>query len=234
MNDFLSIASHELKTPVTVLLANTQLRLRRARQDTQMKGPAREIQMLETTERQIQRLNRLLNDLVDVTRIRANKLRLTSSPIDIAQLAADVIDEQRLAHPERALLFDQPSEPLVLEIDADRIGQVLTNYLTNALKYSEADQPVEVRLLHDAHQVRVEVHDHGQGIPAEQLPHIWELFYQVPGMTAHSGSVVGLGLGLHICKTIIEQHGGQVGADSEPGQGSTFWFTLPIEGIAQD
>jgi signal transduction histidine kinase len=112
--------------------------------------------------------------------------------------------------------------------DAQRIGQVVTNYLTNALKYSPADRPIEVGLEVDAQQARVWVRDEGPGLPPEDQKHIWDRFYQAEGVAVQSGSGVGLGLGLHISRTIIGQHYGQVGVQSAPGHGSTFWFTLPL------
>ena len=112
--------------------------------------------------------------------------------------------------------------------DAVRESQVVSNYLSNALKYSEADRPVEVRLEILASQARVSVRDEGAGLSREQQEHIWERFYRVPGVEVQNGSGVGLGLGLHISRTIIEEQGGHVGVESSPGEGSTFWFTLPL------
>jgi len=106
-------------------------------------------------------------------------------------------------------------------------GQVLTNYLANALKYAPVDQPVSVRLEVAASSARVSVRDLGMGLTAEQQQRVWERFYQVaaPG---HQGPDGGLGLGLAIARAIVEQHHGQVGVESAPGRGSTFWFTLPL------
>jgi signal transduction histidine kinase len=104
----------------------------------------------------------------------------------------------------------------------------VTNFLTNALKYSPQERPVAVGLrLQDA-AARVWVRDQGPGLPTADQAHIWEPFYRAKGITPQSDSGAGLGLGLHISKTLIELHQGQVGVDSAPGQGSTFWFTLPV------
>jgi signal transduction histidine kinase len=112
--------------------------------------------------------------------------------------------------------------------DPQRVAQVISNYLNNALKYSEEEKPVSVRLQVEGKLVRVSVQDEGPGLSPESRSHIWERFYRAPGIEVQSGSSVGLGLGLHITRVIVEQHHGQVGVESTPGQGSTFWFSLPV------
>jgi signal transduction histidine kinase len=105
---------------------------------------------------------------------------------------------------------------------------VVANYLTNALKYSADDQPVAVTLTMTAQVARVAVQDHGPGLPPEMQAQAWEPFYQVDGIQQQSGAGIGLGLGLHICRTLIERHDGWVGVESATGEGSTFWFELPL------
>jgi len=136
--------------------------------------------------------------------------------------------EQRVAWPTQAIACELPAEPVMVVADADRIGQVVTNYLANGLKYSAPGQPITVVLGEEDGVARVLVHDHGHGLSAAQQTHIWEHFHRVPGIKQQTGTGVGLGLGLYICRTLIEQHGGQVGVSSAAGQGSTFWFTRPI------
>src|SRR5262249_28825815 len=113
-------------------------------------------------------------------------------------------------------------------VDADRIGQVIANYLTNAIKYAPTDRPIRVTLQLEGDHVRVSVRDEGPGLTLSEQERVWERFYRVPGIEVRSGSYVGLGLGLHICRTLIEQHNGQVGVQSRPGHGSIFWFSLPL------
>jgi signal transduction histidine kinase len=126
-----------------------------------------------------------------------------------------------------------PAESTVsITADPERISQVITNYLTNALKYSSKDRPVHVRLQLEDNSARVSVQDHGVGLSPEEQKHVWERFYRSEDVEVLSNStqssMMGLGLGLYICKTIIEQHHGNVGLESTPHVGSTFWFTLPL------
>jgi signal transduction histidine kinase len=186
-------------------------------------------------ERQAERLNRLVNDLVDVSRIQSGKLELHPARADLTAIVRAAVEEQRQAAPVRALAVQVPADRCVpVTADADRIGQVVTNYLTNALKYSPEDRPIAVGLTVDGHQARVWVRDEGLGLPPEEQEAIWERFHRARGIEVQSGSGIGLGLGLHICRTIIERHHGQVGVESAPGQGSTFWFTLSLTGLEQD
>lgn len=235
-DEFLSIASHELRSPLTSLKAALQLGQRRLRklrslaeldaeQDAQMEAV---VGLLDTAGAQVDRQNRLVGDLLDVSRIRANRLEYHMAASDLAAIVRDAVDEQRLSWPGRDITLDAPEGAVPVLADAHRIGQVVTNFLTNALKYSPADAGVRVTLRLEGSQARVAVRDQGPGLTAAQMQHIWERFHRVPGVRQQSGSGAGLGLGLHIARTIVEQHGGRVGLESKPPNGSTFWFTLPL------
>ncbi len=240
MDEFLHTATHELKTPLTALQASLQIverRLQRLRttlaDDTlpQATRDALEIpaQFVTRSQQQARRLTRLVNDLVDAARIQAGKLEIRPAPCDLAEIVWEAVTEQRAVRPERLIELDMNPEGLSAPVmaDADRIGQAVTNYLTNALKYSPEGVPVEVSLRAEGETAEVRVRDEGPGIPAEALPHIWERGYRVPGAQP-TGEGVGLGLGLHISRELIERHGGAVGVESAPGEGSAFWFTLPL------
>jgi signal transduction histidine kinase len=236
MDIFLGIAGHELKTPLTSLKLALQLGERRLQRLIQAE-PDRAQDLAPFQEQVVQvahqavRLDRLVNDLLDVSRARVGRLDLYPEPADLAAIVGEAVEQQRQANPTRTLSFLFPSDRRVpITADADRIGQVVTNYLTNALKYSAEECPVVVGLEVESEQARVWVRDQGPGLPADEQDLIWERFHRVKGIEVQSGSGVGLGLGLHICRMIIERHRGQVGVQSAPGEGSTLWFTLPLGG----
>jgi signal transduction histidine kinase len=239
MGIFLGIAGHELKTPLTSLKLALQLGERRLRRLIQAE-PEMAQDLVPFQEQVVQvahqaaRLDRLVNDLLDVSRARVGRLDLHPEPFDLATIVGEAVEQQRQINPTRTLTFQFPADRQApITADADRIGQVVTNYLTNALKYSAEERPVAVGLDIEADQARVWVRDQGPGLPAEEQQRIWECFHRVKGIEVQSGSGVGLGLGLHISRMIIERHQGQVGVQSAPGDGSTLWFTLPLDNQAR-
>ncbi|HEU5227531.1 MAG TPA: ATP-binding protein [Ktedonobacteraceae bacterium] len=231
MNEFLSVASHEFKTPLTTIKATIQLarlqvrRLQRAMPDETV---ANLLSLLERAERQVNIQNRLVNDLVDMSRIQTDHLELKVVPCNLVEIVHEIVNDQRTLVPTRTIRWETSILQAEVLADPDRVGQVVNNYLSNALKYSESDKPVEVLLERAEAMIRVNVVDQGPGLSSTEQEHIWDRFYRVKGVDVKSGSGVGLGLGLYICRTLIEQQGGQVGVESEPGRGSTFWFTLPL------
>jgi signal transduction histidine kinase len=245
MDEFISVAAHELKTPVTnSLLALTLARDTLAASIAQAEvahaaaTPAALAEvlaplqaLLERTESHMERLSRLVVDLLDVSRIRAGKLELRAAPCDLAEVVREVVEEQRRIAPGRVIHLQLPgaaSKPPIVLADADRIRQVVTNYISNALRYSRADQRVNVHLRADGEWARVSVRDEGPGVPADERRRVWERFYRVPGTEVMSSGSVGLGLGLHISRTIVEQHHGRVGLRNARGGGAIFWFALQL------
>jgi PAS domain S-box-containing protein len=238
MDTFLGMASHELKTPLTTIILGLQLSQRRIQallreEIAASNGTGKKLEALEEqlarTSRQAGRLDRLVNDLLDVSRIQADKLAFRPESADLATIIGEVVQEQRQANPQRCIQVHLPGDQsMPIYADAGRIEQVVTNYLTNALKYSAEDEPVELGVALEGGMVRLWVRDHGPGIPQAEQEHLWERFHRVPGVEVRSGSGVGLGLGLFISRAIIERHHGQVGVESLPGEGATFWFRLPL------
>jgi PAS domain S-box-containing protein len=239
MDTFLGIASHELKTPLTSLklsLQSSQRQLRKLTPEKSGDGATRDdaglrsaAEQLGRTAHQMERLESLVNDLVDVSRIQAGKLELKTESVDLLAIVHEAVEEQQEAVPERRLRLQLPSElSATVVVDAGRIEQVVTNYLTNALKYSPADRVVEIGVALEPGQARVWVRDQGPGLPESELEHIWERFHRAQGVEVQSGTGVGLGLGLYISRMIVERHDGQVGVQTALGHGATFWFTLPL------
>jgi signal transduction histidine kinase len=238
MDQFLNTASHDVRTPVTALsgfievAANRFERLALAvdARSPDLSGEVAAVRdALDSAKHSAERLHQLVGLLFDTTQDRAATLVLHPAPCDLAVLVQDHLAGLRAVHPERTVHLELiPERPLPILADADRIGQVLTNYLTNALKYSTADQPVAVQVTRVGSRAWLAVRDQGPGLPAREQSRVWERFYRAEGVPVQSGSGVGLGLGLYLCKAIIEGHGGEVGIESVVGQGSTFWFTLPL------
>jgi len=239
MEAFLGIASHELKTPLTSLQGNVELLTRRlghAQRDDA--GHPEELgrvvalaqAVAERLEPSLRRLGRLVDDVLDESRIQSGRLEFRMVSCDLSGIVRAAVEEQRQLAGARTLHLELPddAQPVLVFADASRIEQVVTNYLTNALKYSQEDRPVAVRLQVEGATARVSVRDAGIGVPLAEQAHVWERFHRAEGVSVQSGSGVGIGIGLHICKTIIEAHGGQVGVASAEGKGSTFWFTLAL------
>lgn len=249
MEEFLAAAGHELRTPLTSLLGNLQLALRwldevpPAPQAAVSGAPPAETRLpavrtvLTRMERQTKLLTRLVQDVLDVVRMRSGPFPIDPVRCDLLALVREVVEEQRqLAAPRTILLDPGTPDAATVAADGERIAQVLTNYLTNALRYSDPDLPVTVgACLQDApgsgtgcREARVWVRDQGIGLSKDEQELVWDRFYRSDAARRYSGSAAGMGLGLAICRGIIEQHNGRVGVESAPGQGSTFWFTLPL------
>lgn len=235
--DEIAVASHELRTPLTTIKGYVQLAKRHlARIMAQEEAKVREIRdqlgtiqgLLDRTERQVGVQSHLVNDLLDVSRLQTNRLELHIALCDLAEVVREAVENQRSITPTRTIRL-QVDEPEVLGLaDAERLGQVVNNYLSNALKYSEVDRPVDVRLQIDGSFARVSVRDQGPGLSPAEQERVWERFYRVEKPRVQSGSGVGLGLGLYICQMLISRHNGDVGVESKEGEGSTFWFTVPL------
>lgn len=229
---FISLVSHELRSPLSAMKGNIQLAMRRLQSLAQVETRETILQKGEEAYRLLQRAiyqvgieSRLINDLLDVSRIQANKLIMQTAPYNLTTVVSTIVEEQRTATPRRTIELSILEENLVAQMDRGRIEQVVNNYLTNALRYSAATSPIQVGVTKEGQQARVWVQDHGVGLSEEAKQHIWERFYQVKDTP---NSSAGLGLGLYICQVLIDLHGGSVGVESKQGSGSTFWFRLPL------
>ncbi len=221
-DEFLSIASHELKTPLSSLKAMTQL-LRRRHERTN----SAEATDLVSMERSIRRMEILINDLLDTSLIETGMFSLRYTHSDPVTLCQHILKEYASAM-SPSILFEAYQEPLKVEMDVDRIGQVILNLLSNARKYSPKESPITLKLTRTDDACIIAVYDKGVGIPEEKLAHIFDRFYRVPGIEVQTGSSVGLGLGLYISQKIVERHGGRIEVHSVPGNGSIFSIVLPL------
>lgn len=222
-NAFFSIASHELKTPLTALLGQAQLLQRRILHEPL--ADERHRRSVHTIAAQAARLDSLITELLDVTRIERGQFELVRTPLDLGALVRQVVHEMEMLDGRHPLRCTIPQLPLMVLGDAARLEQVLQNLLQNAIKYSPADSPVEVWAQQVATSIQVSVRDHGIGIPAAALPQLFERFYRVH--TSATAGIAGMGVGLYIVKEIVALHGGTVAVESTEGAGSTFTLTLP-------
>jgi signal transduction histidine kinase len=221
---FLSMVSHELKTPLTSLKMRTQhLRLQRERaesDDIVSLG-------LEDMERSISRLEVLINDLLDASLIETNMFVLHRKRCDLVELCRHLLEEYT-AGKGPALRSEAPGKPIEAEVDPDRISQVMLNLLINARKYSPEGYPITVTLQQAGFEAIISVRDMGAGIPADALPHIFEQYYRAPGVEVQTDSYTGLGLGLYISRKLVERHAGRIDVQSVPGEGSVFSVVIPL------
>jgi signal transduction histidine kinase len=221
---FLSIVSHELKTPLTSLKGMTQLLRRQIgrAEASEVVGVG-----LADMERSIRRMEVLVNDLLDSSLIETNMFVLHRKRCNLVELCRHLIDEYT-AGTGPSLAFEIPGDPIEVEVDVNRISQVIINLLSNARKYSPKGSPITMTLQQAGYETMFSVRDMGVGIPEEMLPHIFDQFYRVPSVEVQNGPHVGLGLGLYISRKIVERHGGHIDVQSVPNQGSTFTVVLPM------
>jgi PAS domain S-box-containing protein len=217
-DEFISIASHELKTPLTSLKAYMQLL---ERSNDVPEGPRR---FVEKSVHQIKRLENLVNDLLDVSRIVAGKLNYDMKVFDLSQLIAETIQSEQLSVQSHQLII-QNNTPVTLTGDYYRLEQVISNFLSNAIKYSPKADKVIVNAQVQGSQVVVSIQDFGIGIEKDQLDKLFDRFYRVDNT---SMNFEGLGLGLYVASEILTRHKGNFWIESEFGKGSTFYFRLPI------
>lgn len=220
-DEVLHVVSHELRGPLGVLTMSADVFAVDAAVSA---PPEKQHAFAQRVARQSQRMLTIVDDLLDVTRIDAGELRVEPAPGDLAQVVRDAIDRLKPSLGKHTVeLVSPPSVRVAL--DVDRIEQVITNFLTNAVKYSPAGGRILVTVAVEGSRVRVSVKDEGIGIEPAALPRIYERYFRAPGATK---TAKGIGLGLFVTKRIVLAHRGTVHVESEPGKGSTFSFELPV------
>jgi PAS domain S-box-containing protein len=226
-DEFLSIASHELRTPLSALQLQIEMLMHPPRRDpSAVQSPEDIKKKLDVAARQVDRLTRLISELLDVSRITAGRIQLEREAVDLASVARDVVERfASEATKARCTVTLYAPGPVKGTWDHMRMEQVVTNLLTNAFKFG-AGKPIEIAVIEAADKARLTVTDHGVGIPPEDIDRIFRRFEQAATSQRTYG---GLGLGLYIVRGLVEAHGGHVRVDSTPGQGATFTVEVPRE-----
>jgi signal transduction histidine kinase len=222
-DEFLSVAAHELKTPVTSLRGYAQLLLRQLNRGNEI-PPERLRGALASIDRQTWRLSALISQLLDTSRIHSGELSVQKSLTDIVDLVAELVEHARTLSDEHEIVVDV-QDPLVAEIDSLRIEQVLTNLLENAIKFSPAGGMIRINAYEsDSGWLRIAVQDSGPGVPETERERIFERFYQID----NAGNANGMGLGLYISRQIVTLHGGTIAVEAPSSGGTRFVIQLPV------
>ncbi|MEO8886516.1 MAG: PAS domain S-box protein [Mucilaginibacter sp.] len=217
-DEFIGLASHELKTPLTSISGYLQI-IGRLKTDEQSQ------KFVEKTIQQVKKLTSLVTDLLDVSKIEAGKLQLSIENFDIKPVVAGAIELIHHSNENYTLSLNTTIDTLMINGDPHRIEQVLINLLSNAIKYSPGANKVEVILTHVGNRVNIGVKDFGVGIAADKLTKVFSRFYRIEG---ENPNISGLGIGLYLSHEIITRHHGKIWVESEKGTGSTFWISLPV------
>jgi PAS domain S-box-containing protein len=219
--DFIGVASHELKTPLTSLQACLQILNRLITTETVVTDKI--IKLSQSSQVYAARLSQLVADLLNTTKIEQGQLSLNKSKFILQEILEECCNHLQLEGKHHVTFKGD----VMVEVFADRnkIDQVLVNFVNNAVKYAPESQEILIQVEELGSEVKISVTDKGKGIPKQELPHLFNRYYQVKKEQAHSK---GLGLGLYISAEIVKKHDGEIGVDSEIGKGSTFWFTIPL------
>ena len=220
-SDFIATVSHELRTPLTPLKGLLHSLDRGLIDDT----PETRREYHRIMLRQADRLERLINDLLDASRIEAGGLKMQSQPLEVGDALAQEIGEARALMNGREVRFERPDDPVWIQGDRFRLGQIVSNLLVNAAKYSSPGTPVLVELEEHPDGAIVSIHDEGEGIPLVEQERVFERFYRTGGVRTNTTG--GVGLGLYIARQLTEAMGGTLTLRSRLGEGSTFSLFLP-------
>lgn len=233
-DEFLSLATHELRTPVTVLAGYADLLLRDAARGKGHGLDEQQQHKVRAMKEATQHLAKLTEDVLDVTRLQAGRFSLQREPTEVIALTRQLIEQLQTTTHHHTLALHAACAVLWVSADACRLEQILSNLLTNAIKYSPAGGPIEVNIWQDeqACAAHFSIRDQGMGIPYEQQARLFGRFVRADNVQA--ARIGGTGLGLYLCRELVERHGGRIWFQSEEHVGSTFFFTLPLEARPQE
>ncbi|MES2111708.1 MAG: CHASE3 domain-containing protein [Bacteroidota bacterium] len=223
-NDFIGMASHELKTPLTSLTALVQVLQKKLQNSTDPFIP----QALGKVNLQTKKMSSLITGFLNISRLESGRLEVVKQPFDLAELINEELDEIKLTVNSHTFTFN-PATAITVAADRDKISSVVSNLLSNAVKYSPRGKLVNVSCILQNGEVQVSVTDEGMGIRAQDLPRIFDRYYRSD--SEHIRHISGFGVGLYLSAEIIRRHDGRIWVESEKGKGSTFYFTLPVRGV---
>jgi len=220
--DFVSLVSHELRTPLALIKGYTSTLLNLA----PLLPEEKRLGFLQGIESAADRQRRLIDNLLSVSRMESGLFQVRTERLDLREPVRHAVEVMRAQERRHQIVLEEPAEPLEVDADRDQMAQVVENLVGNAVKYTPAGTRILVRLAGEegGAQARLEVVDEGPGLPPDHLDRIFEKFVRVPGTSRTSGT----GLGLYICRTIVEAHGGRIWAANNPDKGSTFTMVLPL------
>lgn len=220
-NDFIGMASHELKTPLTSLSAILQILEQKMRNSEDDFIPG----ALIKANQQIKRMSNMINGFLNVSRLESSKLQIEKEQFDLSELAAEMIAEAKLIVSSHELKYTKPGA-LMVYADREKIGSVISNLLSNAVKYSPRGKQITVQIESTTDEVKLSVQDEGMGIKLQDIDKLFDRYYRVD--SEHTKHISGFGVGLYLSSEIVKHHGGRIWVESEKGIGSTFYFTLPV------
>ncbi|ASU33185.1 PAS domain-containing protein [Mucilaginibacter xinganensis] len=219
-NDFIGMVSHELKTPLTSLTAYMQILQAKARKNSDNFASG----ALDMANKQVKKMTTMINGFLNVSRLESGKIHIDSQRFDMAGLVKEIEEESAVTITSHNVIF-APVEETPVYADRDKIGQVINNFISNAVKYSPMGSTIHIACLSGDGSVQVSVQDEGRGISPEDQQKLFERYYRVKDQPA---TISGFGIGLYVCAEIINRHNGNIWLESEPDKGSTFYFSLPV------
>lgn len=222
--DLIANVSHDLKTPLTMIRSYAEMI-----RDISGNDPEKREKHLEVIIEESERLNTLVNDMLNVSRMQQRKITLSPSEFDLGALTAKLLESYDILSEQEGYTFyyEIPEEPFIVNADEEKIKQVISNLINNAVKYCGEDKVIMIEVARSGRSnVRCDVKDNGPGIPADEINHVWERYYK--SSAHHVRLTDGSGLGLAIVREILQLHKAEYGVESKEGEGSDFWFELPL------